>query len=66
MSDRARGENRPNYGRILLKLSGEALLGDRQFGVDPAVCGSLKMSETNLYFCQTFMGHSEKRSMAPC
>ena len=28
----------PRYGRILLKLSGEALLGDRQYGVDPAVC----------------------------
>jgi uridylate kinase len=28
----------PKYGRILLKLSGEALLGDRQYGVDPAVC----------------------------
>ena len=26
------------YQRILLKLSGEALLGDRQYGVDPAVC----------------------------
>jgi uridylate kinase len=26
------------YKRILLKLSGEALLGDRQYGVDPAVC----------------------------
>ena len=26
------------YGRILLKLSGEALLGDRSYGVDPAVC----------------------------
>jgi uridylate kinase len=26
------------YNRILLKLSGEALLGDRQYGVDPAVC----------------------------
>ena len=38
MSDADRGEARPNYGRILLKLSGEALLGDRQFGVDPAVC----------------------------
>jgi uridylate kinase len=25
------------YGRILLKLSGEALLGDRPYGVDPAV-----------------------------
>jgi uridylate kinase len=26
------------YGRILLKLSGEALLGSRQYGVDPATC----------------------------
>ena len=26
------------YRRILLKLSGEALLGDRAYGVDPAVC----------------------------
>jgi uridylate kinase len=26
------------YGRILLKLSGEALLGDRPYGVDPAFC----------------------------
>jgi uridylate kinase len=28
----------PRYKRILLKLSGEALLGSRQYGVDPAVC----------------------------
>ena len=28
----------PRYKRILLKLSGEALLGQRQYGVDPAVC----------------------------
>jgi uridylate kinase len=27
----------PVYNRILLKLSGEALMGDRQFGVDPGV-----------------------------
>jgi uridylate kinase len=26
------------YQRILLKLSGEALLGDRQYGVDPSFC----------------------------
>jgi uridylate kinase len=26
------------YRRILLKLSGEALLGERQYGVDPGVC----------------------------
>ena len=27
----------PRYRRILLKLSGEALLGSREFGIDPAV-----------------------------
>ncbi len=26
------------YGRVLLKISGEALLGERQYGVDPAFC----------------------------
>ena len=34
-------ESRPRYGRILLKLSGEALLGDRQYGVDPKVCARI-------------------------
>jgi uridylate kinase len=27
--------NTPNYKRILLKLSGEALMGDQNFGIDP-------------------------------
>jgi uridylate kinase len=31
-------EGAPRFRRILLKLSGEALLGSRQYGVDPAVC----------------------------
>ena len=31
-------EAAPRYRRILLKLSGEALLGERQYGVDPAFC----------------------------
>jgi uridylate kinase len=35
--DRLAGE-RPQYRRILLKLSGEALLGERQYGVDPDFC----------------------------
>jgi uridylate kinase len=34
----AQGGARPPYGRILLKLSGEALLGEKPYGVDPAVC----------------------------
>ena len=29
---------RIRYSRILLKLSGEALLGDKPYGVDPAFC----------------------------
>ena len=28
--------SKPIYGRILLKLSGEILAGDKGFGVDPA------------------------------
>ena len=28
----------PRYSRVLLKLSGEALLGKRQYGVDPDFC----------------------------
>jgi uridylate kinase len=32
----AAADRRPRYDRILLKLSGEALLGDRAYGVDPA------------------------------
>ena len=31
----------PVYKRILLKLSGEALMGDQQFGVDPAVASRI-------------------------
>jgi len=29
------------YGRVLLKLSGEALMGEQQFGIDPAVATSI-------------------------
>jgi len=29
------GDDEPRYRRILLKLSGEALLGDKPFGIDP-------------------------------
>ena len=35
---RAPGRQDLRYGRILLKLSGEALLGDRSYGVDPSFC----------------------------
>jgi len=36
-SDTATHSTTPVYTRALLKLSGEALMGDQQFGVDPAV-----------------------------
>ena len=42
MSEAATGgtvdARRPRYRRILLKVSGEALLGDRPYGVDPTFC----------------------------
>jgi uridylate kinase len=34
----ASGDRPLRYGRIVLKLSGEALLGDRPYGVDPGFC----------------------------
>jgi uridylate kinase len=33
---RAEAEERAPFERVLLKLSGEALLGDREYGIDPA------------------------------
>jgi uridylate kinase len=37
MSAESAPSSAPLYKRVLLKLSGEALMGDQQFGVDPAV-----------------------------
>ena len=31
----------PKYRRILLKLSGEALMGDRGYGIDPRTVASI-------------------------
>ena len=31
----------PRYARVLLKLSGEALMGEQQFGIDPAVTNQI-------------------------
>jgi len=31
-------EQKPVYGRILLKLSGEALQGEKNFGIDSETC----------------------------
>ena len=34
-------EDKPAYKRILLKLSGEALMGEGEYGIDPAVIGAM-------------------------
>ncbi|MFT4552784.1 MAG: uridylate kinase [Chlamydiales bacterium] len=41
-------EQSPVYKRILLKLSGEALMGSLQFGIDPKVCNELASEIHNL------------------
>jgi uridylate kinase len=38
MSSTSGATDAVRYGRILLKISGEALLGQRQYGVDPDMC----------------------------
>jgi len=35
------GMDRPKYGRILLKLSGEAFMGERDYGIDPETVNSI-------------------------
>ena len=35
--------DKPTYHRILLKLSGEALLGDEDYGIDPAIIGRIAL-----------------------
>lgn len=43
--------SRPRFNRILLKLSGEALMGDGQFGIDPGtvarLAGEIKVAREN-------------------
>ena len=39
----------PKYKRILLKLSGEALMGEKQFGIDPVVLKSFASEVNEIY-----------------
>jgi uridylate kinase len=39
--ERAGARETVRYSRILLKISGEALLGERSYGVDPKVCADI-------------------------
>jgi uridylate kinase len=41
--------SRLRYRRILLKLSGEALLGNRPYGVDPAFCAFIARQIAELH-----------------
>lgn len=41
--------NRPRYGRVLLKLSGEALMGDKSFGVDSTVLKTVAREIHNVH-----------------
>ena len=57
------------YKRILLKLSGEVLMGDNQFGIDPAFVAELAeevkaAKETGLEICLVIGGGNIFRGMA--
>ncbi|MBN1830559.1 MAG: UMP kinase [Deltaproteobacteria bacterium] len=40
---------RPRYRRILLKLSGEALMGDKSFGIDPVILNKIAGEVHNIH-----------------
>ncbi len=59
----------PKYKRILLKLSGEVLMGDQQFGIDPAFVSELAQEvkaakDTGLELCLVIGGGNIFRGMA--
>ena len=61
--------SRPGFKRILLKLSGEVLMGDQQFGIDPAFVADLAKEvkaakETGLEICLVIGGGNIFRGMA--
>jgi len=59
----------PRYKRILLKLSGEVLMGDQQFGIDPSFVAELAKEvkaakDTGLEICLVIGGGNIFRGMA--
>ncbi len=59
----------PHYKRILLKLSGEVLMGGQQFGIDPLFVGQLAAEvkaakDTGLEICLVIGGGNIFRGMA--
>ncbi len=60
---------RPDYRRILLKLSGEALMGPNQFGIDPETVASMAAEvkaakDSGLEICLVIGGGNIFRGMA--
>ena len=61
--------SRPSYKRILLKLSGEVLMGDGQFGIDPDTVARMAAEvkaarDTGLEICLVIGGGNIFRGMA--
>ncbi len=61
--------SRPSYKRILLKLSGEVLMGDGQFGIDPETVARMAAEvkaarDTGLELCLVIGGGNIFRGMA--
>ncbi|MFZ9396227.1 MAG: UMP kinase [Erythrobacter sp.] len=61
--------SKPRYKRILLKLSGEVLMGDQQFGIDPSFVAELAKEvqaakDTGLEICLVIGGGNIFRGMA--
>jgi uridylate kinase len=61
--------SQPRYKRILLKLSGEVLMGSQQFGIDPDFVGQLAAEvkaakDTGLEICLVIGGGNIFRGMA--
>ena len=61
--------NEPRFHRILLKLSGEVLMGQGQFGIDPATCervaGEVKAAiEAGHQICMVVGGGNIFRGLA--
>lgn len=48
MSGTPASSQRRQYRRVVLKLSGEALVGEREFGIDPAIVGALASDITDV------------------
>ncbi len=56
MTEVASAPSRGRYGRILLKLSGEALLGNRTYGVDPEFCAFIAGQVASVHGTGTQVG----------